>query len=95
MILKDVPQELKQYEHIAQRFSKIPGVELIGLQVQGQGAEVTMHMTNNKPGASNVRFSIPLRTCFFVAFSPGGGATPGPQPVNSFGPSVVMQKSFG
>ena len=70
-----LPKQCDQYEWIAKRFSKVPGVEAVLMNVSTDG--VDMVLTNAKAGKQKKIFTFPLRRLFFVDYHVSG-ETPNP-----------------
>jgi hypothetical protein len=89
--MEKLPQEFKEYQWIADRFSKIEGVELILLNDQAQGSELNMMITNNRPGKSNKVFIFPLRTTFYLDYAAAPQNCPNDWDINEFeNPDMIM-----
>ena len=89
--MEKLPEKYREYQWIADRFSKIKGVEMILLNTQGAGSEVNLMITNNRPGASNKIFTFPLRTTFYLDYATAPPNCPNDWDINEFdNPEMIM-----
>lgn len=67
---KTLPAEYRQYQWVADMFSKIKGVNLITLMKDG--TELNMIVSNELTGRAMRKYNLPLRTLAYVdyVFSP-------------------------
>lgn len=68
--IKEVPEEYKQYQWIADRFGKVKGVEIVALNANRDG--INLFMTNNMTGKARKDFIFPLRRLFFIDYQLAG-----------------------
>jgi hypothetical protein len=64
--MNKIPEEYAQYQWIADRFSKIKGVELVMLNANQYG--INLFVTNNKTGDDKKVFGFPLRRLFYIDY---------------------------
>ena len=88
--MEKLPQEYKDYQWIADRFSKINGVEMILLNTQAKGTEVNMMITNNRPGDGSKTFIFPLRTLFYLDYVAAPENCPNQWDINEFENSEII-----
>lgn len=63
----NVPEEFRQYDWIANKFSKIKGVVNVTLDHTPEG--MNLFMDNGKKGDDKKSFEFPLRRLFFVDYA--------------------------
>jgi hypothetical protein len=94
-----LPQEFSEYQWIADRFSKIEGVNEVKIDGAGRiilngqhrGSELYIVATNNSPGKYLKEYELPLRTTFYLDYAMAPANCPNDWDINKFpDPDMIM-----
>ena len=89
--MEKLPEEYKDYQYIADMFSRIKGVEMILLTTQDNGEEVSLLMTNNRTGLEKKVFTVPLKTTLYIDYHAAPANCPNNYDINTYpDPSLIL-----
>lgn len=80
---EDLPEELRPYQWVADKFQLIPGVEIGFVDMQQHGEEISLVLHNGRTGDKKKAYKLPLKTTFFVDYTIGGENCPHDYDINT------------